>query len=353
MKTTKFTRAFSIILVLGIFISSMNACKKEDDEPVNNKKQGQYDPTPYEFDIPDHFPNFVVPDFNTTTEEGIAMGKRIYYDKMLSVGGPLDGKSCASCHVHKTNFSNNNDGTSVMPHTNLHWTSYWLWNGGKAGTLEDVMLFEITEFFQADIDLFNSDTTYKRMSFEAFGSEEVTAQNMSYAVAQWVRTLISSNSKFDRFYNFEEELSPLEQRGMQLFNTEQGDCFHCHSTPLTTDQLFHNIGLDSIPTDQDMGRYLITNNESDIGKFKTPSLRNVELTAPYMHDGRFKTLEEVVEHYNSGVKHSNTLDPIMTKPGKEYGLGLSEYDKAAIVAFLKTFTDEEYINDPRFDDPFE
>ena len=151
----------------------------------------------------------------------------------------------------------------------------------------------------------------------------------------------------------EVELSALELRGQLLFNSELGDCFHCHSTPLTTDLLFHNNGIDSVFEDFDKGLYNVTGSESDIGLFKTPSLRNVEMTAPYMHDGRFQTLEEVVEHYNSGVKRSPTLDPLMTKENRKNGLNLSTYDKAALVAFLKTLTDESYLNDPKYKNPFE
>jgi cytochrome c peroxidase len=136
--------------------------------------------------------------------------------------------------------------------------------------------------------------------------------------------------------------------GYLLFNTERGDCFHCHSTPLFTDNTFRNIGLDSVFTTVNSGRYKITHDPQDKGKFKVPTLRNIELSAPYMHDGRFKTLEEVVEHYNSGVKLSETIDPIMTKAGKEYGLKLTVQEKTDLVNFLKTFTDYTFISNKAF-----
>lgn len=322
--------------LITILLTAPVSCKKDEDSsspaPPPN---GNNETTPYVIELPSYFPNFVVPQDNPTTVEGVELGRKIYYDQMLSLGGPLEGKACASCHQQATNFSNHDPGRSVMPHTNLHWTSNWLWDGAKQGTLEDVMLFEVEDFFMADVSLFKADTTYRRMSYEAFGTEEITSELMAKAMAQFVRTLVSTNSKFDRFYRFEEDLTPLEKRGMMLFNTEEGDCFHCHSTPLTTDLLFHNNGVDSVFDDANKGRYLVTGDPADLGKFKTPNLRNVEMTAPYMHDGRFQTLEEVVEFYNSGVRHSPSLDPIMTKPGKEYGLGLTEYDKAALVAFIQ------------------
>ena len=163
----------------------------------------------------------------------------------------------------------------------------------------------------------------------------------------------SFKSKFDLFWEGKAELTQLEEIGYLLFNTEEADCFHCHSFPLLTDHGFHNNGLDSIFEGDNVGRYAVTNDPNDMGLFKTPTLRNIELTAPYMHDGRFATLEEVVEHYNTGVKHSQTLDGIMTKPGKEYGLELTPMEVAAVVAFLKTLTDTSFTTNPAFSDPFE
>ena len=161
----------------------------------------------------------------------------------------------------------------------------------------------------------------------------------------------SSNSKFDRYQRQEEQLSNSELNGMTIFFTEKGDCFHCHGIPLMTNNEFHNIGLDSIFVGNNVGRNYITGSPYDLGKFKTPTLRNVELTSPYMHDGRFTTLEEVVEHYNSDVKRSATVDPIMTKPGKEYGLQLTTQEKQDLVAFLKTLTDWEFVNDTSLASP--
>ena len=354
MKKRIFMRSIALLTVLGL-VAVYSSCKKEESETPNPPPPpGSYNPTPYVFDLPDHFPRFFQPKDNEATEEGVLFGRHIYYDPMLSEGGPQSPNACASCHTHTTNFTSSNlvgGNLSVMSHTNLQWTGSFLWDGRKEGSLEDVMLFEITEFFQADIDLFAKDTMYQRLCFEAFGSDTVTAERMSYAMAQWVRSMISANSRWDKFFAGEVELTPLELRGKLLFESEAGDCFHCHSTPLTTDLLFHNNGIDSVFTNH-QGRFVATGNEADIGLFKTPSLRNIEKTAPYMHDGRFATLEEVVEHYNSGVKLSKTLDPIMTKAGKENGLNLSEYDKSALVAYLKTLTDEDYLKDEKYNNPF-
>ena len=139
--------------------------------------------------------------------------------------------------------------------------------------------------------------------------------------------------------------------GLDIFTTEKGDCFHCHSLGLFTDNKFRNNGIDSIYIGNDLGRYNVTTNTNDIGLFKTPTLRNIELTAPYMHDGRFQTLDQVIDHYNSGVKHSATLDPIMTKPSKIYGLGLTTIEKYDLIAFLKTLTDTTFIHNPLLQKP--
>ena len=308
--------------------------------------------TPYMFDLPAHFPSFVAPVYNQTTEEGVALGKRLYYDKMLSVGGPLEGKACASCHFQSSSFSKNAPGTAVLLHTNLNWSTHFLWNGKVSGSLEEVMGFEITEFFQANIALFKDDQTYQRMNCEAFGSNDISGTDMANAMAQWMRTLVSSNSKYDRFLAGDEGLTELESMGETIFNTNIGDCFKCHSMPLTTDLLFHNNGLEYNPDGFDLGRFNVTGDPADKGRFKTPTLRNIALTAPYMHDGRFQTLEEVVEHYNSGVRWSTTLDPVLQTSDMKYGLGLSQINKDALVAFLKTFTDTAFTTDPKFSDPF-
>ena len=343
-----------LLAIASLAVLTNTACKKDDDDdPVNGNDPPKHETTPYVFDIPDYFPFFSVPADNPTTVEGVELGKRIYYDKMLSVGGPQAGKACASCHQQTNSFTSPTPGLQVLSHINLRYADHFLWNGRKSGTLEDVAMFEITEFFQADISLFQNDPTYKQMMNKAFGVSTFNEKHMAYALAQWFRSLNSHKSRFDRYWKGEKEaLNPLEEMGYLIFNSEKGDCFHCHSFPLMTDHTFHNTGLDSVFTIDNEGYYVVTNDPSDLGKFKTPTLRNIELTAPYMHDGRFQTLEEVIEFYNSGVKHSESLDAIMTKPGKENGLNLSDIDKAALVAFLKTLTDTSVANDPRFSDPF-
>jgi cytochrome c peroxidase len=169
------------------------------------------------------------------------------------------------------------------------------------------------------------------------------------AIAQFERTIISSNSKWDKYLRGEVSLSQTEAKGFEIFFTEKGDCFHCHTTILFTDNLFHNNGLDSIFNDEGLSN--ITNNPNDQGKFKTPTLRNIEFTAPYMHDGRFTTLEEVIDFYSEGIVWSSTIDPLMKKVSQG-GVHLNEEEKNNLIAFVKTLTDTTFVNNSDYSNPF-
>jgi cytochrome c peroxidase len=191
-------------------------------------------------------------------------------------------------------------------------------------------------------------TNYASLFNAAFGSPEITPEKISLSLENYLLTLTSFDSKFDRVLRGEEKFTPQEQRGFELFNTEYdprrgqygADCFHCHGGPLFQSQTFANNGLDSTFTD--LGREKVTGKTSDAGKFAVPSLRNVALTAPYMHDGRFETLAESVAHYCTGMKRSATLDPNLAKH-PDGGVPLSADDQRALVTFLKTLTDERLL----------
>ena len=328
----------SLVLINLLLIS----CKKD-------KQVYTYSPTPYQLEIPEGFPQMPTNPNNPLTKEGVELGKRLYYDVRLSEGGPQAGNSCATCHVQSRSFADNSPGVSVLPHVNLGWgTKHWLWNGSKQGTLEDIMMFEVEDFFQVDVSRLMQDTTYQRMFYKAFGKKEITSKEVAYALAQFVRTLISGNSKYDKYKRGEIDLTPSEKRGMAIFFSERGDCFHCHVPPLFTDFDMHNIGLDSMPADpEDWGLFAVTGDSADLGKFRTPTLRNVALTGPYMHDGRFQTLDEVIDFYSEGVKNSPTLDPIMNHNGGIH-LNLTPQEKEDLKAFLLTLTDEEFLNNPAY-----
>jgi cytochrome c peroxidase len=194
----------------------------------------------------------------------------------------------------------------------------------------------------------SADTNYARLFENAFGSPKITSDKIARAIEQFLLVQVSFTAKFDRVLRGDEKFTPAEQRGFELFFTEYdpyhgqlgADCFHCHGGPLFQSQTFANNGLDS--TFSDLGLFQTTHRAGDGGKFAVPSLRNVEMTAPYMHDGRFRTLDEVVDHYCTGMKRSATLDPNLAKH-PDGGVPLSADDKKALVAFLKTLTDEKFV----------
>jgi cytochrome c peroxidase len=194
----------------------------------------------------------------------------------------------------------------------------------------------------------------------AFGSEEITDEKMSLAMEQFMLSIVSYDSKYDKYLAGEVQLTESEERGRILFETEYNpffpdqsgaDCAHCHGGANFENDQYMNNGLDTDASMIDIGREEVTNDPNDKGKFKVPSLRNIALTAPYMHDGRFKTLEEVIAHYNSGIQESATADPTVLNT-KDTGLFLTEQDKQDLVNFLKTLTDETFVNEPSYKTPF-
>lgn len=301
-----------------------------------------YDPTPYYLNAPPNYPEMQIPENNQLTLEGIALGRKLYYDTKLH---PLNTYSCSSCHDQNSAFTTSQ--SNSLPHINLGYNNVFLWNGRIEGTLEDAMIFEVEEFFNTDLERLQDDAEYPDLYFKAFGTKEITVKNTAYALAQFLRSVNSYNSKYDLQYEGLATMTPEEWDGRDIFFTERGDCFHCHGGRLFSDNLFHNNGLDALPS---QGRFEVTNNPNDLGKYKTPTLKNIELTGPYMHDGRFGTLEEVVDFYSGGLQWSPTLDPLMKNVGSG-GVVLTPEEKAHLVAFLKTFTDQDFISNSNFSNP--
>ena len=332
-----------ILLSIAVF-----ACKRDSIEELGSGIRT----TPFDLHAPHYFPLLEVPADNPLTVEGIQLGRYLYYDTLLSTNGPFAGRSCSSCHFQSNSFSVPTPGVAVLPHVNLAWSRNFLWTGKVSGTLEDVMRFEVEEFFAVDVNVLQSSPDYRARFLAAYGQEIITQELVAKALAQWFRRMVSSNSKFDRYLSYTETLTSEELNGMSIFLSETGDCFHCHGIPLMSDNNFHNIGLEDEFIDADQGRFLITGDPADLGAFKAPTLRNIALTGPYMHDGRFATLEEVVEHYNSGVHPSPSLDPLMTKPGQLTVLQLTNVQKADLVSFLHTLTDDDFVSDTDLASPF-
>lgn len=305
------------------------------------------------------------PDFNKLTEEGVTLGRKLYYDKILST----NNRSCSSCHRPQYGYSMpfmGPIGTSILPHVNLGWYHKYGWFGSD-NHLDDVALADLAEgnpFLNANSDSiknrFASHQEYPKLFWKAFGinitQQGDSARNryISFALAQFLRTMVSNNAKFDKFLRGEVNLTPQELNGYNIFMAEnKGDCFHCHgnaANPLWTDLQYHNNALNAIFIGVDLGMYNTTLNTNDIGKFKTPTLRNIALTAPYMHDNRFVTLEQVIDFYSHGLQNSPYVDPLMQKVGQG-GAQLNASDKSDLIAFLKTLTDSTFINNPYFQEP--
>ena len=313
---------------------------------------------------PYFFPTLTnIPSDNPMTEEGVALGRKLFYDPRLSGRDGTDGiRSCSSCHHQEKNFEYGAPtGThhAMLPLVNLAWNTTGLgWNGGVA-TLEDMVLAAVTSPLEIDADtnqvvrFLQNTKDYPPLFEKAFGSREITFVNIERAIAQFVRSLVTSNSKFDRYLRGEEQLNQDELVGYLLFVTEDGaDCFHCHGgggNALMTTNLFYNNGLDAESNDPE-DRASITGNSMDQGCYKAPTLRNIAVSAPYMHDGRFATLDEVIDFYSDSVKNSATISPLMHHV-MQGGVRLTDLEKSQLKAFLSTLTDEKFLNNPDYSKP--
>ncbi|MFK7969802.1 MAG: cytochrome-c peroxidase [Bacteroidia bacterium] len=308
---------------------------------------------PYELAVPQGFPSPMIPDDNILNHERIALGKKLFFDKALSRDYSI---SCASCHHQEKAFTdgrplsqgikgqigNRNSPTLV----NLAWQPYFFAEGGSP-SIEMQSLGPIEEAHEMG---FNAREAVDRLAkIEAYQKEAQIAYGREFdlfvltrGLAAFERTMVSGNSPFDQYQyqGNDTALNESEKRGLAVFTSEKAQCATCHPAPLFTDYSFHNIGLELEYEDE--GRYRLTADKEDIGKFKVPSLRNIALTGPYMHDGRFETLEEVVEHFDGGgVTHPNVSEII--RP-----LGLTESEKIDLVAFLKSLTDQNFVTNPAF-----
>lgn len=342
----------SIFLFILVILWGQFACGK-DESPIEDIK----------FSSPTNFPS---PDYdlskNEVTKAGFELGRRLFYDPLLSRDSTI---ACGDCHISYSAFSHPDHSVShgidgllgirnAPAVQNMAWRTSFFWDGGVPN-LDLVPLTAIENPVEMDespanvVRKLNRHTQYPALFRKAFpGQDTVSGATMLKALSQFMAMLISSNSRYDKYVRSEPKgtLSADELTGLNLFKQK---CATCHSGELFSDQTFRNNGILNDFT-LDPGRNLVSTFQEDIGKFAVPSLRNVEKTAPYMHTGKFKTLESVVEHYNSGVKDSPTLDPILKNNGT-LGIQLSDTEKKQIIAFLKTLTDEEFIRDKRFQKP--
>lgn len=304
----------------------------------------------YEYLIPAYFPKPQIPEDNMPSKERINLGKKLFFDKKLSSNKTI---ACASCHLPEKAFSDNkqlslgvNDSIgdrNTMPLFNLAWQNSFFWDG-ETTSLEQFILKPLTNSKEMNISIdelnarLKNDKEYVRLFKKAYKCQP-DANSLSKAIACYVRSLISANSKYDQYlYQKKQVMSDSEIRGMNLFNSPKTQCSSCHSGINFANNAFENNAL---YTDyEDQGRYKITGKESDKGKFKVPSLRNVAVTAPYMHDGSIPTLEDVIEHYATGGKNHPNRSP-QVRDNQASNLSTSE--KEDLINFLKCLTDEEFL----------
>jgi len=393
------------IFFIGLLLPALflqTSCKRDED-PV-------WQATPYVFNIPVGFPTQLnIPDDNPMTVEGIELGRHLFYDGRLSGRTHPDSlMSCATCHRQSRAFDlgadhpfyNDPDGRPwgltghKTPHTvlslvNLVWNHQgYMWNGvvskentmlGSPGhnvpalpqyhwkNIESVVWLaiidphEIVGHPDRTVALFRTvtDPDYPAMFEKAFGTPEITYERIAKAIGQFIRTIVSANSKAHKVWRGEASFTDQERMGWMLFMSEEADCFHCHGgdgTPLLTTHLFYNNAKDTCFTGvcaNPRDRYSVTKNDKDRGAFKAPTLINVEHTGPYMHDGRFRTLDDVLQFYNSGLKYSEYAHPLMKKafPPFSNGMNLNPVKLAQLKAFLLTLTDQELLVDQRYSNP--
>jgi len=321
--------------------------------------------TPYVIPLPefvgDYFDKMPPDPENPLTEEGIALGRKLFYDKRLSADNSI---SCGSCHRQEFAFADNHrfslgvhDSVGIintMPLFNLGWSRKLFWDGRAGSLLEQVNepvinRLEMATTWGQVMSKLQQDKEYPRLFKKVFGTDQINSTLIMKALVQFEMTLVSFNTRFDQYYfgGRADVLTPEEERGLDIF-FGFGNCNHCHSDVLLTDNYFRNNGLD---LDPHPGLYNTTGKETDRGRFKVPSLRNVALTAPYMHDGRFTTLEEVVDFYSTGIQQkSPNVDEHIVPLGK--GLFLSPQQRSDLVAFLRTLTDSSFIRNPAYSDPY-
>lgn len=350
VKTASFTNKLILMwgccsLMISAFLSS---CTENTEPPDNTESE-------IRFEVPAHFPSPVyAAERNPTNTAGFELGRRLFYDPILSRDSTI---SCGSCHAQVHAFADHNIrvsigienklGTRNSPGLfNLAWFPNFMWDGG-INHIEVMSLGPIGNPLEMDEDIsriipkLQRHPEYPSRFKQAFSDGEVNDKNMLLALAQFMRMMVSDGSKYDQVVRGKQTFTVEENRGYEIFKTH---CSSCHQEPLFTDFSYRNNGLDSLFSDE--GRKLITGKLDDLGKFKVPSLRNLEMTYPYMHDGRLNNLDEVLRHYSSEIKSSETLDPALKN-----GIPLTAEDRSALKAFLNTLNDYQYLSKHHLSEP--
>jgi len=341
-----------LIVALSIMLILVVGCSNDsvNDSPNINKDYNS---------VPSHFPPIPFPEDNQYSKEKFELGRMLFYEPILSPDGSV--VSCSHCMKHENNFgdksptsigfSDHSQVRNVMNLTNTAYRTKKFWDGrGQRVEQPAYRSFFLKSVFGSDTLIVNerlqSDEKYRDMFRKAFGNDAVPSTYLaSQAIATFVRCFVSGNSAYDRYINGNESaISEDAKKGLELFMSDRTNCSKCHSELFFTDEKFHNTGV--MTHYFDFGRYYVTNLNSDRGKFLTPSLRNCEVSAPYMHSGEIESLEEVIEHYNRGGRPFINKDTLM-KP-----LNLTEEEKHQLLEFLKSLTDWEFLTNKAYANPF-
>nr|WP_106791796.1 cytochrome c peroxidase [Aquimarina sp. Aq78] len=340
--------SYIVIILIGTACSS----DKDNYVPIENAK--------LEFTIPSNFPD---PTYdialNPPTEKGFELGKKLFYDGRLASDGVI---SCGFCHIqdfaftHHTHIVSHGVGGALgtrnaQPLHNMAFMKEFTWDGAAIHLdLQPIIPItaevEMNETFNGILKKLEEQPEYVKLFADAFEDQKINSDNMLKAISQFMIMMISANTKYDKIERNEGSVFTAEEAaGFELFKTK---CASCHKGTLFTDQSYRNNGLPIDPLYNDIGRKRVTGLTEDIQKFKVPSLRNIELTFPYMHDGRLKTLDDVLNHYSDGMVDSETLDPMLKDQTGALGIPMTAEEKQQIIAFLKTLTDDDFVNDTRF-----
>ena len=357
-----------LILLMQVGISCSSGSGGNTEEPGPDLEYTG--PAALQWKKPAHFPDPVYDlTKNPLTVEGVLLGKFLFYDGILSRTNVI---GCGTCHQQLSAFTHHGHelshgvddqlGIRNAPSVqNMAWNTSFFWDG-NVHVLDSVPLNPIQNKVEMDETMDNilaklratPNTTskvpvdYPKMFKAAYGTTEITSERVRKALSQFMMTMVSASSKYDYYVLGDAAaLTTEEKAGMALFKQK---CSSCHVGELFTDFSYRNNGLPPIKIN-DQGRYSITNNEADRYKFKVPSLRNIGLTAPYMHDGRFVTLEQVLNHYGDNMQSSATLDDIFKLPAGKVGISLTAAEKQSIILFLRTLSDDQFIRSAELADP--
>lgn len=347
MRRSLFTISTLVLLVAGLSILPA-ACKKDQSTRGLEKLKQE---------IPDGFPApaYTFSD-NPLTKEGFELGRRLFYDPQLSADGLVP---CSSCHQQIAGFGTYEHDRShgvFNSHTlrnapvlfNLAWNSSFHWDG-EFSSLADEAAHPLTgsnemgQTYERIINYLEADAGYRKSFKEVFRYPFIRPEFIHKALAQFTGFFVSANSKYDRYKKGTAVFTPQEENGYQVYQTK---CAGCHPEPLFTDQSFRNIGLPVDPLLKDYGRMRITGNPADSLKFKVPTLRNTYISANFMHDGRFNTLQQCLNHYRNNVQQAATLDPLLVN-----GITLTTTQNDNLLLFLRALTDSSFLRDTRFTKP--